>query len=67
MFIQQIKLVTESERRLKNAQRASFAVQLSGPNRVREHRIDPSELDDFDATLCEKWEAQHASAVDGLL
>jgi hypothetical protein len=65
-FIQQIRLVTHSERRLKNAQRSFLRCATQRSKWVREHRIDPMELDDFDATLCEKWEAEHASAVDGL-
>lgn len=65
-FIKQIRLVTDSERRLKNAQRVFLRSATQRSMWVREHRIDPAELADFDASLRERWEAEHASAVDGL-
>jgi hypothetical protein len=65
-FIKQIRLVTDSDRRLRNAQKSFLRCATQRSKWVREHRIDPAELDEFDATLCERWEAEHASAVDGL-
>lgn len=66
VFVQQLRLVTDSERRLKNAQKSFLRCATQRSKWVREHRIDPTELDDFDATLCERWEAEHAGAVDRL-
>jgi hypothetical protein len=63
-FIKQVRLVTDSDRRLRNAQKSFLRSVTQRSKWVREHRIDPSELDEFDAALCERWEAEHASAVD---
>lgn len=64
VFIKQILAVTESERRLKNAQKAFLRAKVQRSKWVREHRIDPTELESFDDALKERWEAYHAGECD---
>jgi hypothetical protein len=63
-FIKQIRAVTESERRLRNAQKAFLRAKVQRSKWVREHRIDPTELENFDDALIERWEGQHAGECD---
>ena len=65
-FIRQIRLVTPSERRAKNAQKAFLRSGAQRSKWVRELRIDPEELDSFDHHLCERWEAESARVIDEL-
>lgn len=64
IFIRQIRAVTDSERRLRNAQKAFLRAKVQRSKWVREHRIDPAELESFDDALKERWEAQHAGECD---
>lgn len=64
VFIKQILAVTDSERRLRNAQKAFLRAKVQRSKWVREHRIDPTELESFDDTLKERWEAHHAGECD---
>lgn len=66
VFIKQIRAVTESERRLRNAQRAFLRAKVQRSKWVREHRIDPSELEKFDDALRDRWEPHHAGECDSL-
>lgn len=66
-FVRQIRLVTDSEQRLRNAQKAYLRSKTQRSKWVREHRIDPAELDDFDVLLKDRWEAQHVASVDEML
>lgn len=66
IFIKQIRVVTESERRLRNAQRAFLRAKVQRSKWVREYRIDPSELESFDDALKDRWEAHHAGECDSL-
>jgi hypothetical protein len=65
-FIKQIRLVTPNERRAKNAQRAFLRSGAQRSKWVRELRIDPEELNNFDHHLCERWEAESARVIDEL-
>ena len=64
VFIKQIRAVTESERRLRNAQKAFLRAKVQRSKWVREHRIDPTELESFDDELRGRWEAHHAGECD---
>ncbi len=64
VFIKQVRAVTESERRLRNAQKAFLRAKVQRSKWVREHRIDPTELEGFDNELRDRWEAHHASECD---
>jgi hypothetical protein len=64
LFIMQIRAVTESERRLRNAQKAFLRAKIQRSKWVREHRIDPTELESFDDALKVRWEAHHAGECD---
>jgi hypothetical protein len=64
VFIKQILAVTQSERRLRNAQKSFLRAKIQRSKWVREHRIDPTELESFDDTLKERWEAHHAGECD---
>lgn len=66
VFIKQVRAVTESERRLRNAQRAFLRAKVQRSKWVREHRIDPSELESFDDALKDRWEAHHAGECDSI-
>ena len=66
IFIKQVQAVTENERRLRNAQKAFLRAQVQRSNWVRELRIDPAELENFDDELRNRWEAQHAGECDML-
>ncbi|OWV32003.1 hypothetical protein B5C34_00030 [Pacificimonas flava] len=66
VFIRQIRAVTDSERRLRNAQKAFLRAKVQRSKWVREHRIDPTELESFDAGLKDRWEAYHAGECDSL-
>lgn len=66
LFIKQIRAVTESERRLRNAQKAFLRAKVQRSKWVREHRIDPNELENFDDALKDRWEAYHAGECDSL-
>lgn len=67
IFIKQIRAVTESERRIRNAQKAFLRAKVQRSKWVREHRIDPTELNIFDDELRDRWEAHHAGECDSLL
>ena len=64
VFIKQIRAVTESDRRLRNAQKAFLRAKVQRSKWVREHRIDPTELENFDDELRGRWEAHHAGECD---
>lgn len=64
VFIKQVRAVTESDRRLRNAQKAFLRAKVQRSKWVREHRIDPTELDSFDDELRGRWEAHHAGECD---
>jgi hypothetical protein len=66
VFIKQIRAVTQSERRLANAQKAFLRAKVQRSKWVREHRIDPNELESFDDALKDRWEAHHAVECDAL-
>ena len=66
VFIKQVRAVTDSERRLRNAQKSFLRAKVQRSKWVREHRIDPTELDNFDDALKDRWEAHHASECDSL-
>lgn len=66
VFIKQIRAVTDSERRLRNAQKAFLRAKVQRSKWVREHRIDPTELEGFDEALRDRWEAHHAGECDAL-
>lgn len=64
VFIMQIRAVTGSDRRLRNAQKAFLRAKVQRSKWVREHRINPTELESFDDALKERWEAHHAGECD---
>ena len=64
VFIMQIRAVTESERRLRNAQKAFLRAKVQRSKWIREHRINPTELESFDDALKQRWEAHHAGECD---
>ena len=66
LFVKQIRAVTDSERRLRNAQRAFLRAGIQRSKWIREHKIAPEELETFDKTLVERWEAEHAGECDKL-
>lgn len=66
IFIKQIRAVTDSERRIRNAQKAFLRASVQRSKWVREFRIDPAELDSFDEKLKDRWEAHHAGECDSL-
>ncbi len=66
IFIKQVRAVTDSERRLRNAQKSFLRAKVQRSKWVREHRIDPTELESFDDALKDRWEAHHAGECDSL-
>ncbi len=65
-FIRQIRLVTSSDMRLKNAQKSFLRCATQRSKWIREFRIDPEELDRFDDELHLRWKTRHAQILDDL-
>jgi ABC-3C protein len=66
VFVKQVFVLNVGDRRLRNAQRDFLKASAQRSKWLRESRIDPAELNEYDGTLEDRWSTQSAILIDEL-
>lgn len=66
LFVKQVRALKVGTQRLQNVQKDYLRAGAQRSKWLRQLKLDPAELDTFDATLIDRWSTQSAILIDEL-